>query len=458
MSALTELGGLLKSAIKRHLVPGASVAVVRNGRIVAAEAAGVVNLDTAVPATVDSVFQIGSITKIFTTTLVMQLAEERLLDIDAPVKTYLPEFRVADCAVAQAVTARQFLCHTSGIDGDLFVDTGYGADSVRRFVDMCTMLPNVFPPGEMMSYCNVGFSVLGRVIEVLTRRTWDEALRERIFAPLEMNHALSLPEDTLRFRSAIGHVPDPRRKGAYRVTPELFLSHGQKAAGSTPAMSASDLLKFVHVHMNGGRGANNARILTARSVAAMQRRQIKLLPNAPRAATHWGLGWFLSNWQGTRVIGHNGGTRGQAAFLRAVPDKKLAVALLTNGGDGGALYYEIFDSLMGGLAKITEPRPPGPSDAVKPEASAVCGEYRNIRSIVTIEAVRERLVATIDPIMEIGTPTIANRVPLEFADKDTAWLSYDGPPLNRTLLRFSKIEDGKAQYVAVGSRQMRRTA
>ena len=279
MSVLNDLGEFLRSGIRRYNVPGASIAVLRNGRLAAAEAAGVINLNTRVQTDTDSVFQIGSITKIFTTTLILQLQDEGLLDINAPVIDYLPQFRVADPIVCRELTLRHFLSHTSGIDGDFFPDSGRGDGSVERFVDMCAMLPQLFQPGAMMSYCNVGFAVLGRVIEILTGKTYDAAIAERLFAPLGMDHALSLPEDTLRFRSAIGHVPHPRKKGVLRVrvAPALFLSQGQKAAGSTPSMSASDLLRFAYAHMNGGRGANGTKILSASSVNAMRARQVRLL-------------------------------------------------------------------------------------------------------------------------------------------------------------------------------------
>ena len=148
----------LRSGVRKYNVPGASMAIWRNGRVTEM-AAGVVNLDTRVRTTPDTVFQIGSITKVFTATLIMQLQEQKLLDIDAPLRRYLPGFRVADPGASRAATLRQLLAHTSGIDGDFFPDAGRGDDAISRFVDMCAMLPQLFEPGSRMSYCNVGFLV-----------------------------------------------------------------------------------------------------------------------------------------------------------------------------------------------------------------------------------------------------------------------------------------------------------
>ena len=142
-----------------------SIAIYRNGRLTEA-AAGVVNVETRVPTTTDTVFQIGSISKIFTTTLVMQLVDEGVVDLDEPLRSYLPGFRVADGNASNTVTVRQLLCHSSGIEGDLFVDSGRGDDCVARLQDMGRLLPQLFAPGERLSYCNFGFAMLGRQVDL----------------------------------------------------------------------------------------------------------------------------------------------------------------------------------------------------------------------------------------------------------------------------------------------------
>jgi len=222
MSLLKDLPKLLRSGIRRYDVPGASLAIHRRGRRYEATA-GVLNLETGVKVTPDSVFQIGSITKIFTTTLIMQLVDEGLIDLDTPIRQYLPGFRVADRQATRTVTPRHFLSHTSGIEGDFFVDSGRGDDCIRRLQEMGSMLPNLFPPGERISYCNFGFAMLGRIIEVATGRSWDQAIRQRLFEPLGMRHALTLPEDTVRYRAAIGHLPDPRNPRSNLVSMGIYV-------------------------------------------------------------------------------------------------------------------------------------------------------------------------------------------------------------------------------------------
>ena len=158
------------------------------------------------PATADSLFQIGSITKVWTATVVMQLVDEGLLELDTPVVEVLPELRLSDPDVTKSVTIRHLLTHTSGIDGDVFTDTGRGDDCLEKYVDLLAEAGQNHPLGATWSYCNSGFSLLGRVIEKLTGTTWDPALRDRLFTPLGLTRTVTLPEEALLHSAAVGHV------------------------------------------------------------------------------------------------------------------------------------------------------------------------------------------------------------------------------------------------------------
>jgi CubicO group peptidase (beta-lactamase class C family) len=454
MERYSDLEANLKRSIRKHGVPGASIAILKGRRVVASAAAGVTNVDTKVPATTDTVFQIGSITKVFTATLIMQLVDDGLLSLDTPIVEYLPEFQIADHVTRAAVTARHLLCHTSGIDGDFFADSGRGDDSIERLVQMSALLPSLFPLGTKMSYCNIGFAVLGRIVEVLRRETYDHAMRHRIFLPLGMHHAMTLPEDALRHRCAVGHVPDPKDSNRQVVAPYTHLAFGQKAAGSTPAMSAPDLLKFVLAHLDHGRIGRAGRLLSAPSVAAMQRQQVRLQKNAPIGITHWGLGWVLQNLDGHKVIGHDGGTIGQYSFLRVSPQKRVAVALLTNGGDATSVYKDM-SPIFGDAIRSREPELPPVDPALRIEPERYAGRYENIQSVLSIDEHRGALRASITPKSALGMAL--KELPLAFVDRETAVPATGNPQIDRTSLLFSdKVED-RYGYVQVGLRQFRRT-
>src|SRR4051794_11136724 len=190
----------LPALIEKYDVPAAAVAVLAGGEVVD-DAAGILHKGTGVDATADSVFQIGSITKLWTSTLVMQLVDEGKVDLDVPIRTYLPEFKISDESAAAQITARQLLTHTSGFEGDIFTDTGPGDDCVEKYLGVLHEVPQLFPPGEQFSYNNAGFCVLGRLVEVLREKPFDTCVRDHLFTPLGLTHAANGPYEAIMFRA-----------------------------------------------------------------------------------------------------------------------------------------------------------------------------------------------------------------------------------------------------------------
>jgi CubicO group peptidase (beta-lactamase class C family) len=344
-------------------VPGAAIAVSAGGQVIDL-AAGVLSKATGVEATVDSLFQVGSITKVLTTTLLMQLFDEDKLDLDAPVRRYLPEFRLADDDAAATITVRQLMCHTAGFEGDLFTDTGRGDDCLEKYVATLSGTAQLFAPGEMFSYNNAGFCVLGRIVEVLRDRPFDACLREHLFAPLGLTHAATGADEAILHRAAIGHI-QPTPDADPQPAPVWSLVRSNAPAGSALAMRPRDLLAFAQMHLDGGKAADGTAVLGADSAMAMRQRQVTL-PRLGLMGDAWGLGWELFDWPGGPVIGHDGGTIGQAAMLRIVPGRDVAVALLTNGGNPIALYSEIFQHVLRELAGVEMPPLPTPPEATDP--------------------------------------------------------------------------------------------
>jgi CubicO group peptidase (beta-lactamase class C family) len=205
-----RLGALperLAEGLRAHHVPGASLAVLA-GEQVFATAAGVLNARTGVEATPDSIFQMGSITKPWTATLVMQLVEEGRLRLADRVADVLPGFTLRDAAAARRITVEQLLTHTSGIDGDQFLELGRGSEAVARFVEAARDFALVHPPGAGWSYCNAGFVLAGRIVEVLRGAPYDTVLRERLIRPLGLAATGTLAEEAILHRAAAGHFVD----------------------------------------------------------------------------------------------------------------------------------------------------------------------------------------------------------------------------------------------------------
>lgn len=343
-----ELENLVEKLVQESGCPGASAAVQRGDEVVAG-AGGFLNLRTRVEATPDSLFQIGSNTKIYNVTLLMQLVDEGKLDLDKPAIEFLPDFKLADAEATRQITVRHLITHTSGIDGgDYIEDFGRGADAVKLYVDSLADIGLVHPIGKFHSYCNAGTIVAGRIIEVLTGLPWVDALREKLLKPLELNETVSLPEEALLFRTAAGHKAADEKDAAPVLYETWSLPFGNAPAGSVINASARDLCAFGQFHLNKGVGANGVRVLSEESAMAMREIQFPELTGNEGGGGQ-GLGWMISKQGPFEVIAHGGGTLGQVSSWMNLPEQGVSVAVLTNGPGGGAVIGGVTKEVLSRL-------------------------------------------------------------------------------------------------------------
>lgn len=363
----------MPALLEKYDVPAAAWGVLADGAVFDG-AAGILNKATGVEATPDSVFQIGSITKLWTSTLVMQLVDEGKVDLDVPVRTYLPDFRIGDEASAAVITTRQLLNHTAGFEGDIFTDTGVGDDCVEKFLGVLTEVPQLFPVGERFSYNNAGYCVLGRLVEVLREKHYDACLRDHLFAPLGLTHAATNPYEAIMFRAAMGHIElDPG--GGYQPAPYWTFARSNAPAGSMLSMRPRDLLTFAAMHMHDGKAEDGTQVLAPGTAARMHAKEVEL-PDLGLMGTSWGLGFERFDTPDGAIIGHDGSTIGQNAFLRIVPESGVAVALLTNGGDVVSLYQDLYSRVLDELTDTHLPAlPVPPADPPQVDASRYVGTY-----------------------------------------------------------------------------------
>jgi len=446
-----------------HQVPGVSVAVLVDGRVMEGTA-GVVNLRTGVEVTPDSLFMIQSITKVWTATLVMQLVDDGLVELDAPVRAYLPGFRTADDRASAQITARHLLTHTAGFEGDLWIPTTAGEDALQRFVqDVVSRAPQYALPGQMFSYCSAGYGVLGRLVEVLRGTPYPTALRRHLAGPLGVEEIDFCADEALAFRTAIGHArPGPgaaqRPLKAWAVMPA-----SNPAAGNQLAMPARALIAFARMHLADGLAPDGTRLLSPASARAMRERQVDH-PAAIGAPTGRGLGWTLAPQPG--VVEHGGDTIGVMALLRMVPEQGIAVALLANGDAAGPLADNLLAPLLSDLAAI-EPSPelPVPDAGVRvPEPERYVGRYetRPARSEVTLDqdgglwlTVSERNEA-LTMAEAAGVPAGRYRYELRQVDGDIFVLTDS----SGTAVQAGEFlgAAGPARYIHCGGRAARRLA
>jgi CubicO group peptidase (beta-lactamase class C family) len=380
--------GLLAEIARRHHVPGIVAGVLRidpetglEQRLVAR--AGVTNLRTGVASDRDTVCQVGSVTKVVTTTMILQLVEEGRLSLDDAVVDVLPELALESPHAAD-ITVRHLLTHTSGIDGDLFTDTGRGDDCLERYVETLATADALFAPSTGWSYCNSGFVVAGRIVEVLDGRTWDASLRARIAEPLGLTTFLTLPEDVLGHTHQLGHVRAPGAT-TWSPSPVTSITRSMGPAGLITS-SVDDLLTFGGAFVRGGRTPSGRRLLGADSVDAMTSTQVELDPAAAIMAPRWGLGWMLDDWDGHRVHWHGGTTIGNNAWLQVLPDDGLVLVVFCNGGVAPSAAAEVYRAFADAFAGTTPPLPTTPSG---PPAEAVVddawlGSYGDASTTLTV--------------------------------------------------------------------------
>ncbi|MEU7578476.1 serine hydrolase domain-containing protein [Streptomyces sp. NPDC041068] len=434
-----------------HHVPGATLAVLVEGEIHEL-ASGVLNRRTGVEATTDSVFQSGSIAKIYTSTLIMRLADAGELDLDAPVKEILPEFETADEEATRTITTRQLLSHTGGLTCDFTYDAGRGDDCLARYVEAARGVALDCRPGAAVSYSSLGYNVLGRIIEVLTGQTWDAALKDRLFAPLGLERSMTLPEEALAFRTAMSHLgepgQDPDPAPAWDLMPRSAGPYGRVL------VSAGDVARLAKMHLDGGTAPDGTRLLSAAAVDEMQRRVADVPDKWSVSADGWGLGWTLYDWNGVMGYGHDGAAIGQYGYLRIVPSAGVAVVLLTNGGGARELYAGLFRELLADLADVTMPDAfEPPAQAPEVDFSKYVGTYERAGVVITVSERdgRPHLVYEFVDGMKDFSPPLDVEL---YAVTETAFAGTGaGPSFSEGYMPvvFDTLADG-TQYCYIGMR------
>ena len=364
-----KLKAAVDSVRKKHKVPGISTAFFADGQLVVASS-GVTNVATGIDATPDAIMHIGSITKIFTATLAMQLVDEGKLALERPVIDYLPDFHVADPVATRTITVGELLNHTSGIDANLLPDDGHDQETISNTIVRFGDAPQLHAPGYARSYCNAGMVVAGYLCQQVTGTSWYDLVKQKIFGPLGLEHAVVLPEDAVLYRTSVGHYLDPASNTPTR-TPLAFLPLGYSPAGSTAMMTASDLMTFGRAHMADGVGTNGKRILSA---AATARMRDPIAPVTGPATFDCGIAWQRLGG----LLHHGGGGPGIISLLVTHPASNTAVVVLTNADYGvGAVSDLVKPFVKTRLGIDTFPDPPKPSSDSKIDTARYVGVYEN---------------------------------------------------------------------------------
>jgi CubicO group peptidase (beta-lactamase class C family) len=443
--AFERVATVLTEKMKEHKVPGVSLGIVRNGTVMTS-GFGVTNIDHPLPVTDDTVFQIGSITKTFTGTAIMRLVEQGRVRLDAPVRTYIPTFAVRDAAASSNATVMDLLTHMGGWEGDVFEDTGEGADAVSSYVTRLKEVEQVAPLGTVWSYNNAGFIVAGRIVEVVTGKSYEAALQELVTAPIGLKETYITPADVMTLRFAVGHNSSPSGMRVARPWPIGRYAHSAGGIIST----ARDLLTYAQFHM----GTGPAGVLSDQTRDRMQAVVVKKHGTDEEMAVTW----HINHAGGVRRVAHGGATTGQQAVLTMVPDRQFAVVVLTNSSSGSRLHQDVTRAAMKEFLGVID-RDPEPS-AAQPAMAEYAARFS--RPFADIVVTVESGTLHVQSIAKRGFPNASAPVPppgpqvaYAFYAKDRA-IATAGPSKGARI-DFIRNGDGRIEWVRVGGRIHRRT-
>lgn len=379
------VGEVVEEQRARWGIPGVAVGILRDGEIEAA-GFGVTSKENGYPVLPDTVFQIGSNSKIYTTTLLMTLVDDGLVDLDAPISQYLPELRLPDPEAQAKMKVRHLVSHQTGLFGDFFLDLGWGADALARSLTYFRTFRQLYQPEELWSYTNSNFNIAGRIIERLLNMPFEDALQARVLGPLGLTRTFQFPWDVFPYSHAVGHRPEKPGDDDVIVAREYWLNRHLAAAGGITA-SVSDVLTFDRFHLGLGGGERDGKpVLSDNARLQMREPQIR----AANFAEEWALGWWRYRVEGVQIIGHGGGTNGFITRNTLLPERNLAWAIFTNSLYGGALIRPVERFLLREAAGLTETDPPvvPRGDA---ELARFAGEYENPSTRATVSVADGKL-------------------------------------------------------------------
>lgn len=380
--AYESLAAAVQGECSRWNVPGIAVGILHRDEIQTVSA-GFANLATRQPMTDDTISQIGSISKVFTATLAMMLVEDGLLDLDEPVVTYVPELPLANDAARGTITLRHLLSHTAGFEGDRFINYGRGDDALANAIAAFGTLRQWTVPGDLWSYCNAGYYLTSRIIEVAAGAPFETVFRERLVEPLGLETAFFFAEDVITRPHAVGHYLKRREEGHRLAHGYAFPRHVNGTGGVVT--STRELLRFARLHLGDGE-IEGVRLLPAATTQVMR----EPVTEAGDFHRHYGLGWCVHDYPEFRTISHGGATRGFRANLTVIPELDFAIAILADGEAGSRAILEIEAWALGTFLDFFRPVPERRKRSGK-KLMEVAGTYRRHDGIFTVTVAGDRL-------------------------------------------------------------------
>ncbi len=417
----TFVDGVMAAHLQAHDIAGATVSVVKDGQLFFAKGYGYADVEAK--KEVDpayTLFRIGSVSKLFTWTAVMQLVEQGKLDLDADVNTYLTDFKIPG-DYPEPITLKHLMTHTPGFEDQVIGLFARSLDRLRPLAEiLAEELPaRVRPPGRLSSYSNHGTGIAGYIVERTSEKTFDEYVEDLILGPLQMQQTTfrqPLPEELSEDMSKGYTYQDGRFKE------EDFELVPLAPAGSASA-SATDMGRFMIAHLQGG-AYEDARILSEEATAEMH----GLLFRHAEGIPGWLHGFYEMDRNGQRIFGHGGDTIYFHTQLALFPEHQLGLFVSYNSAKGPAARGEFLNAFIDRYFPVPPLDLPEPEADFETRVQRLLGTYRTLRYshrspaklallVAALQVSTEDGLLRLDPMA--GDPTrFAEIAPLEFQQVD----------------------------------------
>ena len=373
------LARAIEAELADKAIPALSVALVDRGRTVWSAGFGLADPHSKRPALSGTVYRVGSVSKLFTDLALMRLWEEGKVDLDSPIEKYLPELRPSN-PFSKPFTLRQLMAHRAGLVRE--TPRGSYFDPVAPDLERTVLSLNettlVHEPGTKTKYSNAGIAVVGLVLERLSRKSFEQAVRESVLEPLRLERADFALTDAVRTHLAHAVMGTPQG----RDFPAPVFQLGTSSAGNLYA-SMEDLARFLACLMNGGK-VGTTQLVKRETLEEMWR--VQFPEKDPRRGI--GLGFFVDEIDGRRRVGHNGAVYGFATELALLPDEGLGLAMCASRDVSNDVVHRLADFALRLLrARREGTKPPEyvpPRKLSRDEAQALVGHYRGEKRAVDI--------------------------------------------------------------------------
>lgn len=451
-----KLFDFVEATATKFAIPGVAVGVWVDGQGLYA-CQGVTSLENPLPVDKDTLYVLGSVTKTYTATALMHLVMEGRVELNMPVRQYIPELRLADEQAAAQISVLNLLNHTAGLDWGMIVDTGEGDEALAAYVAKLAELKQIAPPGVRASYSQAGYNLAGRIIEKVTGMSYEQAIAKLVAEPLGLSHSFFARDDVMTRRFAVGH--NPTEAGTLAVARLWRRARGDNPGGGL-ASSVADQIRWARFHLGDNRIHNGNQVLPAELLQKMKEPTVTLRGSSLGNAI--GIGWFLREVDGVRTVGHGGSANGQFADLLMVPERDFAVVALSNASPTGVPFNQAvlrwaLETYLGVIDRDPQPLP-----FDERRAREIVGRYETEAQTLTIRTNEATLLLEVGIKPEIRAAT-TKQLPPDYAPADIGLLPGEGDEyvvtsggLKGQRGFFSRAENGAVVGVDLAGRLFKR--